>query len=191
MVPESPTGRIAARAGGRKKWLSQGSVSLQWFLVDQASGPGDRGIDSDALLAAYQLLLETTIESGGEDVMLHRALVVLASIRWPAQHRSFAALLPAGDGGFLRLVASVGAPSPPCNDAKAAACLCGRALVLGAPALLRCDGGAGAAVQPRAGLHVILPLSRGPVMGCARAAAPDRARGKGADFLVQVASLLG
>ncbi len=70
--------------------------------------------------------------------MLQRALVVLASIRWPAPHRFFSVLVPSADAASLRLAASIGgsASSPPCNDISAAACLCGRALVL--PGRLLC-----------------------------------------------------
>ncbi len=161
---------------------------------------GEPGLGSDALLAAYQLLIETTVETGDDDVMLQRALVVLGSIRWPGQQQSFSALLPAADAASLRLAASVGGPAaspPPCNDYKAAACLCGRALVRPGRLLsfdataeterLPCD--------PRGrGLHLVLPLpARGRVLGILHvlvlSGSPPGDQEQ--SFLVQVASLLG
>ena len=168
--------------------------------MHQTSAPGERGIAGDALLAAYQLLIETTVESGGDDVMLQRALVVLASIRWPAPHPLFSALLPAADAASLRLAASVGgsgASPPPCSDISASACLCGRALVR--PGRLLCfDARAETAPLPcdpqGTGMHLILPLSaRGRVLGVLHAliesgSPPGKTE---QSFMVQVATLLG
>jgi len=168
--------------------------------VEQTPAPGDRGIDNDALLAAYQLLIETTVENGGDDVMLQRALVVLASIRWPAPHRYFSALLPAADAVSLRLAASSGGSAvalAPCNAISAGDCLCGRALVR--PGRLLCFDTKTEAVpppcDPRAtGIHLILPLSsRGRVLGVLHALVEsDSLPGKPEQsFMVQVATLLG
>ena len=131
--------------------------------------------------------------------MLQRALVVLASIRWPAPHRFFSVLLPAADAVSLRLAASIGgsaASSPPCDD-SAAACLCGRALVR--PGRLLCfDAKAEAEPLPcdprGTGIHLVLPLSaRGRVLGVLHALVEsDSPPGKAEQsFMVQVATLLG
>jgi signal transduction histidine kinase/CheY-like chemotaxis protein len=168
--------------------------------VHQTTAPGDHGIDSDALLAAYQLLIETTLESGSDDVMLQRALVVLTSIGWPQKHRFFSVLLPAADSSSLRLAASAGGADsapPPCDDINAAACLCGRALVQ--PGRLLCLAATTEAERPPCslrdtGIHLVLPLpSHGHVFGVLHTlvdsdqppGAPERS------FLVQVASLIG
>jgi signal transduction histidine kinase len=180
--------------------LSPDEVSLQYETVRQTRGPRDRGIDSDALLAAYQLLVETTVESEGDDVMLQRALVVLASIHWLAPHRFFSVLLPTADSTALRLAASVGdtavAPQP-CDDSLAPACLCGRALVR--PGRLLCFNATDEAQRPLcdprgAGIHLVLPLTaRGRVLGVlhamVEAAVPPGEPEQ--SFLVQVATLLG
>ncbi|MHB8836699.1 MAG: response regulator [Candidatus Methylomirabilia bacterium] len=168
--------------------------------MHQRQAPGDRGSDSDALLSAYQLLIETIVESGGDDLMLQRALVVLAAIRWPAPHRFFSALLPAADAASLRLAASVGdsaASPPPCNDISAAACLCGRALLR--PGRLLCfdartETGSPPCNPRGTGFHLILPLSaRGRVLGVLHTVvesdAPPASRVQ--SFLAQVATLLG
>jgi len=167
--------------------------------VDQKPAPGDRGIDSDALLASYQLLIETTVEGGSDDVMLQRALVVLASIRWPVPHRFFSVILPTADATSLRLAASVGgaAASPPPCDEIAAACLCGRALVR--PGRLLCfDAKTETALVPcdprGTGSHLILPLAaRGLVLGVLHALVESGSpTGKTEQsFMVQVATLLG
>jgi len=168
-------------------------------MVHQTAEPGDRGLDYAALLAAYQLLFETTVESGGDETLLQRALVVLASIRWPAPHRFFSALLPAADSTSLYLAASVGGPAatPPCNDISAAACLCGRAL--SRPGRLLCFYATAEAKRPPCdpqgtGIHLILPLSaRGRVLGVLHTLV-ESGSGPGQteqSFLVQVASLLG
>jgi len=168
--------------------------------MDRTDAAGDTSYGSDALLAAYQLLIETTVESGGDDVMLQRALVVLASIRWPAPHRFFSALLPADDSATLRLAASAGSSAaavPPCTESGAAACLCGRALA--GQVRLLCLEATTAGVRPPCdpqgtGIHLILPLSaRGRVIGVLHALVesstppgePEQS------FLVQVATLLG
>jgi signal transduction histidine kinase len=159
----------------------------------------DGSPDSDSLLAAYQLLIETTVESGEDDVMLQRALVVLASIRWPAPHRLFTALLPAADSASLRLAASVGtaAENHPCVDKNAAGCLCGRALVR--PGRLLCfEASEGTQRLPcdpdSTGIHLVLPLSaRGRVLGVLHAlvAAGTPPGLAEQSFLAQVATLLG
>lgn len=168
--------------------------------MHQTFASGDRSFDSDALLAAYQLLIETAVESGSDDVMLQRALVVLASIRWPAPHRLFSALLPSADAASLRMAASIGvsgSSAPPCNDINASACLCGRALYR--PGRLLCFHANDEAVplpcDPRGtGIHLVLPLStRGIVLGVLHSLVDsDSPPGKAEQsFMVQVATLLG
>lgn len=168
--------------------------------MNQIPGPRDNRVDSDALLAAYQLLIETTVESEGDDVMLQRALVILASIPWLTPHRFFSVLLPSTDASALRLVASVGGPDavpPPCDDVCSTSCLCGRALVR--PERLLWVDAAAEPQRPRcdprgSGIHLILPLSaRGRVLGVLHALIESSAPpGKSEQaFLVQVATLLG
>ncbi len=168
--------------------------------MDRTPAHGDADIGSDALLAAYQLLIETTVESGADDQLLQRALAVVAAIRWPSSHRFFSAFLPAADASSLRLAALVtspGVPSPPCADLTAAACICGRALI--APGRLLCVAAKSeAALAPcdvsGTGTHLVLPLAaRGRILGVLHALIEaDQPPGEHErSFLIQVATLLG
>ncbi len=161
---------------------------------------GDSNFGSDALLAAYQLLIETTVESGTDDVLLQRALTVMVAVPWPTPHRFFSAFLPSPDGNSLRLAAiTTGSevPPPPCAGPAAAACLCGQALIH-AERLLRVDD-PGKAERPccdaaGTGTHLILPLAaRGRVLGVlhtlVESTQPPSALEQ--SFLMQVATLLG
>ena len=124
----------------------------------------DAAFGSDAQLAAYQLLIETTVEDSTDEVLLQRALAVLVAVPWPSPHTFFSAFLPSPDGSSLRRAAiSTGsaAPPPPCADMAAASCLCGRALIH--PERLLCIEAAEAARPPcdpaGTGTHLILPLA--------------------------------
>ncbi len=167
--------------------------------MNRTQATGDASFSGDTLLAAYQLLIESTVESSADDVLLQRALAVVAAIPWPSPHRFFSAFLLAPDGGSLCLAAiatGAGAPPPPCADLSSASCLCGRALVhqerllcvtATAAERLPCD-------PDGTGTHLILPLAaRGRVWGALHAVLesklpPDRIE---QSFLVQVATLLG
>jgi signal transduction histidine kinase len=173
---------------------------LEGGEVDQARTPDDAGIGSDSLLAAYQLLIESVVESGDDRQLLQRALAVLAAIRWPRPHRSFAACLPADGSGSLRLAAFVGAAgirAPRCGEIDTQGCLCGLALV-SRERLLCVDTAAEAVRTPcdcaAPGMHLLLPLAvRGRTLGMLHITLEPGPAPPGAEqsFLVPVATLLG
>ena len=160
----------------------------------------DAPFGSDALLAAYQLLVETTVDSSTDEVLLQRALAVMVAIPWPSPHRFFSASLHAPDGSSLRLAAITtgsSTPPPPCADPACTSCLCGQALIQSERLL--CLGPTGPAGCPPCdaagtGTHLILPLAaRGHVFGVLHAvveSAPLPGRPE-QSFLMQVATLLG
>jgi len=168
--------------------------------VNQMRTAEDAEVGSDTLLSAYQLLIETTVESVTDDALLQQALVIVAAIRWQASHRYFSALLTAADVGRLRLAAFTAgsaAPSPHCADATAPTCLCGRALIH--PGRLLCIDATTEAERPPCdpmgtGTHLILPLvARGHVLGILHVLVePGRSASEAErSFLIQVATLLG
>ena len=168
--------------------------------MNRTRGADGTSFGSDALLAAYQLLIETTFESSTDDVLMQRALAVMVAVPWPTSHRFFSAFLPSPEGGSMRLAAlAVGslATAPPCADPNSASCLCGKALIH--PERLISIDTTMEAERPRCdpegtGSHLILPLTaRGRVWGVlhvlVEAADPPGALEK--SFLMQVATLLG
>jgi len=156
------------------------------------------GMSSDVLLATYQLLIETTLESSTDEIFLQRAVAVLSAVPWPSSGRCFSAFLPAPDGGSLsRAAATTGAAAcRPCSEASATRCLCGRAL-LSKERLLCIEAAQGESppCDPTgAGMHLILPLAaRGRVWGVLHALVdPGPSPGeRERSFLIQVGRLLG
>ena len=158
--------------------------------MNRTQTAGDAGLGSDALLAAYQLLIETTVESGTDDVLLQRALAVLVAVPWPSPHRFFLGL-PArprrrlvAPGGDLQRVPP--RPRRPAPTSAAASCLCGRALIQpGAAALHRRERASAGRppCDPRGtGTHLILPLAgarsrAGRAAHAGRIGAPPRQAG--------------
>jgi len=168
--------------------------------MDRTQTAGVASFGSDALLAAYQLLIETTVESSTDDVLLQRALAVVVAVPWPSPHRFFSACLLTPDGSSLRqaaIVSACGVPPPPCAGPAAATCLCGQGLIH--PERLLCVTAAPGSEPPPCdptgmGTHLILPLAaRGRVWGILHALS-ESAQPPGRleqSFLVQVATLLG
>jgi signal transduction histidine kinase/CheY-like chemotaxis protein len=167
-------------------------------VLNRTGTAGYADVDSDALLAAYQLLIETTLESGTDEVLLQRALAVLAAVPWLSHRRSLSALLPtAADGSLQMVAATAGVAAPHCPEAAAAACFCGRALLQ--TDRLICVAAAAQPDRPPCdpggtGLHLVLPLAaRGRVQAVLHVLVdPDPAPGeRERSFLVQAARLLG
>ena len=141
-----------------------------------APGPQPVGAGSDALLDAYELVLEAIREGGGADDLLRRALAVVATIPWPARHRLFTAFVVDAETGTLRLAALVGQPAEPalhCRGVAPESCVCGDALASGRTVTVAGDRPHGAtAVRARRRRH---PLRRPARLARRRARRPPRA----------------
>ncbi len=128
----------------------------------QARATADAG--GNAILEAYQLLIDLSLEGGSAENLLRRALAVIATVPWAAPHLLYTAFLTDSGSGALQLAATVGGPADSwqtCRGVQAAACACGRALVAGRPmGMDGCTENLHTPCEPPGGgVHIMVPLA--------------------------------